>query len=317
MTSPQELPRYAELPTDPVTGARSGWGVFGADDNVGKVNLQTPERVAAAARLVRTGQIFPMDIPAGFVDPPFFSRGVPRHTLIERRPTEGFDDVVDNLYPQAGSQWDALAHASSAPDRFYNGVAAAQIRSGQRNTMDHWARRGIAGRGVLLDVASAVQERGGAGTSVPVTVDDLETARARVGLELGAGDILVVRTGYLSWYAQQDKETRARIAPRDALTAAGLEHSEQLAEYVWDSHVSAIITDTVGMEVWPPDRSTTFGSLHRILIGQFGLAIGELFWLDDLATACDADGVHEFLVVSAPMNLAGAIGSPANALAIK
>ena len=56
-----------------------------------------------------------------------------------------------------------------------------------------------------------------------------------------------------------------------------------------------------------------FGFLHRTLIGQFGLSIGELWWLQDLADACAQDGRYEFLVTSAPLNMPNGIGSPASA----
>jgi hypothetical protein len=60
-----------------------------------------------------------------------------------------------------------------------------------------------------------------------------------------------------------------------------------------------------------------FGFLHRMLIGQFGLAVGELWWLDDLARACRGDGRFEVFLTAAPTNVTGGIGSSANALAIK
>ena len=60
-----------------------------------------------------------------------------------------------------------------------------------------------------------------------------------------------------------------------------------------------------------------FGFLHRMLIGQFGLAIGELWWLDDLARGCRADGRFEVFLTAAPTHVTGGIGSSANALAIK
>jgi len=47
------------------------------------------------------------------------------------------------------------------------------------------------------------------------------------------------------------------------------------------------------------------------------MALGELWHLDDLADDCASDGVWEFLLVAKPLNLTGAVGSPANALAIK
>jgi kynurenine formamidase len=87
--------------------------------------------------------------------------------------------------------------------------------------------------------------------------------------------------------------------------------------YLWDAHVAAIVTDTFAVEVFPPDRSTATGFLHRILIGQFGMALGELWWTEDLAADCAEDGVYEALLTSAPMHGVGGIGSPANALALK
>jgi hypothetical protein len=54
-----------------------------------------------------------------------------------------------------------------------------------------------------------------------------------------------------------------------------------------------------------------------MLIGQFGMALGELWWTEELAADCAADGVYEVFVVSTPLHLPGGIGSPANALAIK
>jgi len=101
-----ELPSYRDLPPAG-RGGRSAWGLFGSDDNVGLVNLMTPERVAAAAALVRTGRVFPLDVPLGSVAPALArSRGTPRHTVVHQPGSVGFDDLYDNFYPQAASQWD-------------------------------------------------------------------------------------------------------------------------------------------------------------------------------------------------------------------
>jgi hypothetical protein len=47
------------------------------------------------------------------------------------------------------------------------------------------------------------------------------------------------------------------------------------------------------------------------------MALGELWWLKDLADDCASDGVYATFLVSAPLNAPGGIGSPANAVAIK
>jgi hypothetical protein len=89
------LPRYDDLPAAP-QGGRSGWGLFGPDDQIGLLNLQTPERVVAAARLVRKGAVFPLNAPLGAFDPPIAaSRGVPRQHVLHAPGSPGFDDVLD------------------------------------------------------------------------------------------------------------------------------------------------------------------------------------------------------------------------------
>ncbi|PJJ63457.1 cyclase family protein [Compostimonas suwonensis] len=313
------LPSYRELPVVE-GGVHSGWGVFGEDDAVGLMNLLSPEAVLRAARSLRTGRVFPLDISSELLTPPLFSRGASRLTPLVSRQDKILDDVRDNVYSQAGSQWDSLGHVAYTPDAFYNGATADDVLSGRRNTIDHWARRGIAGRGVVLDVSDVVASRGGPGESVPVTVGDLEAARERAGIEYEPGDILLVHTGFLRWYTAQPAGVRTRLSRRDTLTAAGIEHSEEIVEYLWNSHVSAIASDTAAVEVWPPDEreeSWPFGFMHQILIGQLGLALGELWWLSDLVEDCRADGRYECLIVSAPQNVPGAIGSPANVVALR
>jgi hypothetical protein len=77
-----------------------------------------------------------------------------------------------------------------------------------------------------------------------------------------------------------------------------------------------VAADNPALEAWPPHNSTG-GFLHHRLIPLLGMNIGELWWLDDLAEDCAADGVYEFLFTSAPLNVPGGVGSPPNALAIK
>ncbi len=316
-----DLPRYEDLPAAP-RGGRSAWGLFGPDDSLGLVNLLTPERVAAAARLVRTGRMFPLDMPLGSVAPALASsRGTPRHTVVHRPGTAGFDDLYDNFYPQASSQWDSLGHVGYAPDEFYNGATEADVATGARNTVDHWARHGIAGRAVLLDIPRAMAESGRdyhPAEGAAIGVEELELARRRSGLDFAAGDIILLHTGFAAWYVEQPGQVKGRLPSR--LVAPGLAHTEAICEYLWNTHAAAVGSDTFAVEVWPPDPSPAahpFGFLHHMLIGQLGLALGELWWLKGLADDCAADGVHESFLVSAPLNAPGGIGSPASAVAIK
>ena len=316
-----ELPSYADLPPAP-HGGRSAWGLFGPDDNLGLVNLMTPERIAAAARLVRRGQLFCLDLPLGSISPALAAfRGTPRHHVLHAPGTTGFDDVYDNFYPQAGSQWDSLAHVGYAPDQMYNGATEQEILAGTRNTIEHWAQHGMAGRAVLLDAERALRDAGrpyNPGVNVEFDVEDLELARRQAGVEFSPGDIILLHTGFAAWYLEQPSQVKGRL--HGNVAAPGVAHTEAMCEYLWNSHAAAIASDTFAVEAFPADRSAQthpFGFLHNMLIGQFGMALGELWWLADLADDCAADGIYEMFLVSAPMNAPGGIGSPANAVAIK
>jgi kynurenine formamidase len=313
------LPRYDDLPPAP-RGGRLAWGLFGAEDNAGLLNLQTPERVAAAAAEIQRGVVFPLSAEVRLFDPPMFGRRRAVHRVLTTPEDPGLDDELDSFNPQSSSQWDSLGHVPYATDAFYNGATKDDVMNRGRGTIDHWARRGIAGRGVLLDVEQVLGDGFDPGAAVALSVADLERCRAAAGVEWRPGDILVLHTGFGRWYLAQDQAAREKAADERTLTAAGVEHTEDMARYLWDSHVSAVVSDSPSVEVWPPDwsrESRPFGFLHRMLIGSFGMGLGELWWTADLADDCRQDGRHTMFISSAPLNVAGGISSPPNALAFK
>ena len=319
----RRLPRYDELPVAD-RGGRSGWGLFGPDDSVGLLNQQTPESVRDAARLVHRGAVFPLNAELDALNPPLIARrGLPRHGLIHPPGPglSGLDDVYDNFNPQQSSQWDSLGHAAYSPGVFYNGATEDDVLAGRRNTIDYWARRGIVARAVVLDVARALPAAGRdyrPPLATAFTVEDLELARAVTGVSYSPGCVILLHTGFLGWYSELPYQDRADWV-RD-LRAPGVEHTEEMARYLWDSGAMAIASDTFAVEVWPPEPGPDaypFGFLHRVLIAQFGMALGELWSLGDLAADCADDGVFECLLTSAPLNGRGGIASPPNALALK
>ena len=319
-----QRPRYQDLPQLP-SGARSAWHVFGDGDQMGLVNLQTSDRVLEASGAVVSGEVFALSAEVGLINPAMFGRRRPRHLVVDEGTGCDFDDVLDDFNPQASSQWDSLAHVGYARDMFYNGATAAEVAAGRRNTIDHWARRGIVGRGVVIDVEALYLGRDGVydpGETTRVTVEDLEAARVAAGVEWRTGDVMILHTGFLGWYVDADQGVRDRYASPDmtALTSAGLDRGPTMLEYLWDAGLSAVVADNPGVEAMPFDAGQDawpFGFLHHCLIGQLGMALGELWWLRDLAHACRRDGRHETLLVSAPLHVAGGIGSPANAIALR
>lgn len=295
-------PTWADLPEG------SAHGVFGVEDVLGTLNRQSSEAVLEAVSSVRKGRVFPLNLPLSEPEPPLFQRQLPRHRVFTT-PRGNLDDVLDNFYPQSSSQWDGFLHVPDRELGFYNGLGREQ------HGVHHWAERGIVGRGVVLDVSEAIAAAGGAeafSSRTSVGVEALESARIASGVEYRRGDILMVRTGWISWYRDQPPETRNAV--RDTRTAPGLEGSAEVAEYLWDNGFMAIASDAPGVEAVP---SSPEGSLHQRVLARLGMPLGELWWLDDLAADCAQDGRSECLVVSSPLNIVGGVGSPANATALK
>lgn len=316
------VPRYDELPTA-AGGGRSAWGLSSEHDALGRLSMLGAEEARQAVGLVRTGSVFALSAAADEFDPPLDdTRSPTRHRVLRGESPAGvedLDDVLDDYFPQISSQWDSLAHIAASPGVFYNGATVQDILERGVNSIEHWARRGIVGRGVLLDARRALARTlDTSHGSVALSVDDLEHARRLQGVAYSPGCLVLVRTGFLEWYRDEDPKSRAALS-KD-LHAPGIEHTEAMARYLWDSGVSAIVSDSFATEVWPPDwtnEARPFGFLHRVLIGRLGMAIGELWDLEALAVDCQGDGVYEFLLVSAPLHVRGGIGSPANALALK
>jgi hypothetical protein len=324
MSLPEYLPTFAELPIKPGYPPHSAWGVFGDDDQIGTLNLLTPECIAAAAQLVQRGEIFALNWALELPDPPLFNRPALQHAIRKRRHNV-FDDVYDNFNTQSSSQWDGLTHFGHREYGFYNGVTAEQITgvAGTRNGIEHWARRGIAGRGVLVDYARFAAVHNIAfkpGERWPITAEQIKAAADWQGVRFETGDILLLRTGWIEWYLALDVEQRTALAQPGAFAACGIDQSEDSLRFLWDNHFAAIASDNPSFEAYPspPNADGTPGEmLHSTIIGLWGMPIGEMFNLDALATACAVDGRFEVFLTSAPLNKLGGVATPPNALAIR
>ena len=314
-----KLPRYDELPVRAGAPQGAAWGVFGDSDEVGTINLLSPERVRAAAGSIRSGKVFALNLPINIPDPPLFTRGKHTHT-VKIFPNAEFvlDDYLDNFYPQASSQWDALCHVKHPMLGAYNGIPDREItgRGGTRLGIDNLARRGIAGRGVLADIARHYDRIGKTlnytqAESIPL--EDLEATLSAEKVKLQAADILLIRIGWTSFYLSASEETKAELARETVVP--GIEGTSRVARWIWDHHLAAVASDSPALEALPKGEGDDF--LHFHMLSFFGMPIGEMWNLEGLAEDCAADGRYDFFLTSAPLNVPGGVGSPPNALAIK
>lgn len=305
------LPAYDELPRIEKLGLPHSWDHFGAGDRFGTLNLITPADVASAAASVRSGVVVSLSLPADQPDPPLFGREPMRHEqfALDRNTA---DDRIDNYFPQGSSQWDGFAHVRAREFGFFGGVGAGTDGGAAELGIEAWAARGIAGRGVLLDVEAHLVGSGQAGVPVDeqftIGADLLREVAAAQGVPIRRGDILLVRSGWPAKYA--------RRAPEDGAVAEipGLHPGEDTARLLWDWNVAAVVTDLPAVEPVPGDPAV--GSLHRRLLALLGMPLGELFDLERLSAACAGARRYDFLFTAAPLRLRGAAGSPGNALAI-
>ncbi len=318
-TTPRLLPSFDELPLSTELPENADWGLWGEDDEVGTINLLTPERVLAASRLIRTGKTFPLNWKLELPDPPLFHRERLAHTIKNKRPFVN-DDVYHDFNTQSSTHWDGLTHMGNAQCQcFYGEVTPAEItgQPGTRNGIQAWARRGIAGRAVLLDHQRWADSQGihhVAGERIEITADELQVVANAQGTHFESGDIIIVRTGWTAWYDSLDERQRAEVADGPH-TFIGVAQGPETLRFLWDNHFAAVAGDAPSFEAWPPDRER--GALHTTLLPLWGMPIGEMFYLEDLAADCAMDGVYEFMLTSAPLNKLGGVASPANALALK
>lgn len=309
------LPAYRDLPLG------SAWRVFGTEDQLGTLNLLTPERIVAAAQLIRRGIVFNLDLPLHLPARPYGTlRQAPRHTILPIRGDNALDDRIDGLCPHFSSQWDALSHVAHPSEGFYNGVKRAEITGepGTKLGIEHYAEHGIVGRGVLLDVAGHCKERLGRPidptSRFTIGVGLLEETAAAQRTELRPGDILLLRTGVAAHILAQAEEGSTDPLEK-GFQVPGLEPCPEMVAWLWDHHFAAVAADNMAVEAWPFASEEEF--MHSTLIPMLGMALGELLNLEKLAADCRADGRYECFFVASPLNLRGGVGSPANAYALK
>jgi kynurenine formamidase len=294
----------------------SNWGRWGADDQRGTLNHITPDAVRRGAAAVRRGVTFALSIPFDEDGPQNGSipgRINPKHTMVAVNasmtgdPSDftTSDDVVE-MGVQAATHWDALSHAgyegflyNNVPDSVITDDGAAQLG------IEHFGP--IVTRGILLDIARlhGVEYFDDA---YAIGADDLQRAADHAGVRVEQGDVLLVRTGQLHWLREGDRMRLSYPSP-----GLGLES----LEWLHDMQVAAVATDTLVFEVMPSENKSAFLAVHMLNLRDQGLVQGQLWYLDELADDCSADGVYDFLLAATPLPITRAVGGPVAPTATK
>ena len=327
----------------------SNWGEFGPDDQIGRMNLITPECRLNAFQEVREGKVFclclPLDYPGGNVlnasrFPPTFHPvmrdGQVYFNLAQQESDPRFTDVGCDeavlLYSQYSTQWDSLAHKGSMFDAngdgeeekvYYNGYQVVDHETGKPThgevgaaalSIHNLAETCVQGRGVLIDLRRHLGDERQA-----VGYDALMRIMEADHVEVKPGDMVCFHTGLgqiiLDMNQTPDESIRTMCTVLDG-------RDDKLLQWVTDSGLVAIISDNLAVE-----RSSTLGAdprltgrgaalpLHELCLFKLGIHIGELWYLTELAEWLHANNRSSFLLTAPPLRLPGAVGSPATPVA--
>lgn len=279
--SKSRLPAFKNLPG--VKGMPHGcaWGLFDTGskpDDIGTLNLLTPERKIRARQEIQHGISVAINWSLDNCQTPHSNRMPPEHTIKRLPDWVGHDDEV-HMNTQSGSQWDGLRHWAHQPTGlFYNGVQLADIlgpESGRRNGINRWSESGgIVGRGILLDYLSWAESQGIAYSPIErhtISEKDLEAVAAWQGTDFEVGDILLVRSGFVPWHKNANLEER-RAGTANGKAWAGVEGTAESVEWFWNHHFAAVGGDANVFEAWPAKderyREPPFQAPHELFLEQ-------------------------------------------------
>jgi len=286
-----------------------GWGPWGKADEVGSLNAMSPASIKKALGLVKAGRVYDLGVP--YDSESYKWPGHSPATILTFRGPEGvkrqgdFKAALDpKLNPDkvawhscalfindnVGTQIDSLGHITTGEDNhWYNGFKEADwggnfgIRKCDATTIPP-----IITRAVLIDVAG-FRKVDALPAHYRITPADLQAALEQQKTRIEPGDTVLIRTGVLRYWGKNGAN-HAKLAEHDS-AGIDLDAARWLVEQQGAILVGA---DTSGLEHLPgPEDRPAFIPVHRYLLTQKGVHIGEFHYLEDLAR----DGVYEFCYV--------------------
>ena len=284
---------------------------WGADDQIVAANRVTPERTAAAAKLVKKG----ISHPRGIVIEPGMPAYPPRYTQLQVvQPNQQFnadlgvgweassnDDVLQ-MWLGTGPQLDGLGHMGEAGE-FYNCNQGKDfsIITGLTK-LDISGIPPMVGRGVMIDIAKQMGVDS-LQAGQPITSDDIKAAMKSQGVTVGEGDVVLLHTGYTDATLKQNPSLWAGSIP-------GI--TNEASVFLAGLKPMAVGADTWGLGAVPPRAGDKIFYDHVVLLKQHGIYILETMNTGRLAD----DGVHEFMFVLGQARLKGAVQMIINPVAM-
>ena len=296
----------------------SNWGRWGPDDQLGALNLITPEQVKRAVATVKEGVRVSLSRTIEFESTPD-APNPPVHFMLESGEGWASGDKVSSRPSAAASDFFGMAfhgytitHVDSLAHFFwdgktYNGNPAHMVSTSLGATVNsvEQAKNGIVTRGVLVDVPMIRGidwlERGEG-----VMPQDILAAEERCGFKVEEGDVLLIRTGQLHRRNVEGPVDRATGSTACQAACLPLFHERDIA----------MLGSDTGNDVGPAQYSRLSNPIHQVSIVAMGVWILDNANLEELALACRERNRWEFMLSIGPLALHNTTGSPVNPIAI-
>ncbi len=255
------------------------------------------------ARMIQLDHPLQKGMPIYPTHPPFHITLNNRHGDIHRACGYSSSNELIITSTHTSTHIDALSHVSEN-GMLHGGVDAAEAQAGTELFKEHGVEtiQPIFRRGVLLDIARAK----GVEVMQPaeeITVADLELALKNAKVAIGAGDVILLRTGWTRHWSNSPKYLGLDSAGTPGVAIEG-------ANWLAAKKPFAVGNDTAGFEQVVQTDITMHA--HRILIAQNGIHIIENLDLEELSRCGRAD----FAFVTLPLRIKGATGSPLRPVAL-
>jgi len=285
----------------------SNWGRWGETDQLGALNLITPEKRRGAAALVRDGVSVSMAHET-LTERSSDNSTAYAHTMVVTGAGSGGSFSVDRFdvlfHGYAHTHLDALCHMWHE-GRMYNGFSRQEVdQSGCASLSIEQFKDGILTRGILVDIPRL---RGVAWLEpgTPIYAEDLDAWERHAGLEVGSGDAVFLRTGRWARRAAEGPWNVAELS-------AGLHASA--VRWLAERDVALLGSD-VASDVFPSGVEGNTHPVHQLVLVALGMPIFDNCDLEAVAVAAAERGRWEFLLTAAPLPIPGGTGSPLNPVA--
>ncbi|KAL0250786.1 hypothetical protein I308_103002 [Cryptococcus tetragattii IND107] len=315
------IPPFDSLPIAKSGPPYNAWGLYGSEDELGRLHLITPEAVKRGRDTITEGISINLNLPMNFF-PAHPSRKHLEHKIVCSGHSN--DDEL-SFNTQSSTQWDGFRHypyqhfPKEGQYRFYNGMTLEEASdpSTTKLGIHNFAQKPITSRAHLLDIPLYLSRHSlpplsAFSASSTISLATLVACAEESNVNIQPGDILVVRTGFTDELLKLTEEERDRLKKREVNGSCGVAQGKDILKWHWENGIAAVVADCPLYEAWPSQQLTA----HQVFISGWGLPIGELFDLAELAKKCQEISRWTFFFTSMPLNVIGGIASPPNAQAI-